>query len=193
MRWLHRNNLGWSSDIVNSTGSSFVMALTDCLWYIDGGHTAVMESRSCKVPLEFAQFTGYNIPEKSKHRKREAGNLSADALDSHSTILNKFLLQPWFERSIWKPMKSTVCILADALAKYALYLQSKSVEIQGNHEKTESVRSVSDAESFCFIERSAWVKPTFNARFKTLQDHLDSSKDFEPLFVTFVSSKDQLG
>ena len=99
--WLHDNKLGWSHDLVHSVGANFVTAITDCLWCIDG-HTGTMESRSCSVPREFLQFHGYNLPEKSRHRKRDVRNMSAADLDAHASILNSLLLQPWFDTRTWR-------------------------------------------------------------------------------------------
>ena len=192
--WFRRKSLGWTSDIVETTGQTFTLALTDCLWYIDG-HTSCMESRSCKIPSEFEQFNGYNNPEKSKHRKREIGNMCASTLDSHShhshsALLNKFAIQPWFDTPSWKPLKQAVCSLADVVAKYALYLKEKNIEVQGNHSKSTPVRSVSESESFCFVQKSMWVKPTHVAMFKTFQNSLDSMLSFEPLLLNDLAPGD---
>ena len=189
LSWFQKKGLGWTSDIVETTGQSFTLALTASLWYIDG-HTSSMESRSCKIPSEFKQFCSYNNPEKSKHRKCEAGNMCASTLDYHSSILNKYALQPWFDTPSWKPIKQAVCVLADAIAKYALYLKEKSVEVQANHSKKAPVRSVSEAESFCYVKKSIWVKPTLVARFKMFQESLESIMSFEPLLLNDLAPGD---
>lgn len=54
----------------------------DVLWYIDGHHGA-FENRSFPIPEVFKAFDGYNVPERSKHRKRKTGNMSYDILISH--------------------------------------------------------------------------------------------------------------
>ncbi len=190
---LRKDILSWfqtrTSDIVETTGQTFTLALTDCLWYIDG-HTSCMESRSCKIPSEFRQFSGYNNPEKSKHRKREAGNMFASTLDNQSALLNKFALQPWFDTPSWKSLKQAVCSLADVMAKYALYLKEKNIEVQANHSKNTLVRSVSEAESFCYVNKSVWVKPTHVAMFRAFQDRLDSMLSFEPVLLNDLAPGD---
>ena len=52
-------------------GKKFRSNLCDVLRYIDGHHET-LEARSCAIPTPFNTFTGYNTPEKSKHRKRQA-------------------------------------------------------------------------------------------------------------------------
>ena len=105
--WLEDKGLGWSRCTAESTGVKFVTALTDILWYLDG-HLATLTSRGCPIPQAFQLFSGYNQPSKSKHRKRDAENLSVVALDSHSCLLNEFLLCPWLNSSSWKSVRA-VC------------------------------------------------------------------------------------
>lgn len=69
--------------------------LTECLWYHDGHHSAFKEC-CIDIPSDFLGFQGYYKPEASKHRRKEAANLSAGTLDAYSSSLNKLLLQSWF-------------------------------------------------------------------------------------------------
>lgn len=84
--WLRDKGLGWSRRAAESTGAQFVAALTEILWNVDG-HFATFSGRACPIPQEFVLFSGYNQPSKSKHRRRDAKNLSAAVLDSHSNLL----------------------------------------------------------------------------------------------------------
>ena len=179
--WLEKNSLGWDSGSVE-LGSKFVTGLTNCLWYLDGQHSTLAD-RACHVPPEFQPFQGYNLPEKSHHRKRTAENLSAAILDHHSTVLNSFLLQSWLQVSLWKCVKSAVCNLADAIAKYSSYLKDKNQETQTNHSKLSPVRVLSESEKFCVIKQAQWVKPTLAAEYSSLQKQLDTCQEFEPLLV----------
>ena len=45
------------------------------------GHHGSLKDQSCPVPVVFSSYTGYNVPEYSKHRKRSIGNLSAESLN----------------------------------------------------------------------------------------------------------------
>lgn len=49
-------------------GQNLLKILTDLLWLIDGHHKS-LKDQSCPIPVVFSSFTGYNVPERSKHRK----------------------------------------------------------------------------------------------------------------------------
>ena len=190
LRWLQSKQLGWSPDIANSVGNQFVAALTDILWYIDG-HVPTFSARACSIPEEFQQFSGYNEPTKSKHRKRDTDNLSAQVLDSHSTVLNGFLLHPWMNSASWKLMKTSLATLADSLHKYAEYLHHKNQEVQENHMMSTPVRSRSQAESVQFIKKSTWVKPELSTRYQSLQSSLNREDSFVPIFLDDYAPSNQ--
>ena len=76
---LEEQKLSYSPAEAESSGQNFVKMLTDCLWHIDGHHDT-LKKQSCPVPPIFGPFTGYNMPKRSKHRKRIASNLSSDIL-----------------------------------------------------------------------------------------------------------------
>ena len=75
-----------------SHGKQFVTKLHECLWYIDRHHQ-MLADRSHPIPSIFKNFSGYNTPEVSKHRKRVHTNMSADELKKHANDLKKFLLR----------------------------------------------------------------------------------------------------
>ncbi len=103
--WLRDKGLGWSRDSAESTGAQFVGALTEILWNLDG-HSATFSSRACPIPQEFELLSVYNQPSKSKHRRRDAENLSAaSVLNLHSSLLNEFALHPWLNSTSWKPVR----------------------------------------------------------------------------------------
>ena len=73
---IESKDLQWKPDEVRcGSATKTIQALRDTLWYIDGSHGTLSE-RSCGVPEIFKQFTGYNKPEVSKHRKRAIGSLT---------------------------------------------------------------------------------------------------------------------
>ena len=49
--------------------------------------------------------------------------------DTHTNVLNSFLLQPWADSSTWKLIKGTVRDHANNVAKYTAYLQQKNIEV----------------------------------------------------------------
>lgn len=60
-------------------GKNVISSLCDTLWYIDGHHST-LEVRSGSIPAPFDRFDGYNVPERSKHRKRKSSNRSSTIL-----------------------------------------------------------------------------------------------------------------
>lgn len=188
--WLQDKGLGWSRDAAESTGAQFVAALTEILWCLDG-HSATFSSRACPIPPEFELFSGYNQPSKSKHRRRDAENLSAVVLDSHSSLLNGFALHPWLNATSWKQVRAAICALSESLYKYTEYLKRKNLEVQDNHDKRVPVRSPSNAESYTFIKKSSWVRPALAAEFKPLQTQLDNEEQFVPVFVNEFAPTNQ--
>ena len=93
---------GWDSG-GNTHGKQFLLKLRDVIWYIDGHHGA-FENRSLPIPEAFKAFTGYNVPERSKHRKRKAGNMSYDVLISHVGTLKESLLTSWMQQLKWRTL-----------------------------------------------------------------------------------------
>ena len=67
--------------------------LTEYLWYLDGHHST-LKDRCVEIPSAFQYLQGYNKPEASKHRCKDATNLDANRLDPYSISVSKLLLQP---------------------------------------------------------------------------------------------------
>ena len=132
-----------------------------------------MESQSCSIPREFLGFHGYNMPEKSKHQKRDVQNMSAAVLDTHANVLNSLLLQPWFDANSWKV---AVCNLADAMSKYTSYLQQQNVKVQEHHQSLVPIRSMSNSESCTFIKRAHWIQPSLVPQYRAL--HFNTADEF---------------
>lgn len=136
-----------------------------------------------EIPSEFNQFQGFNKPEASKHKRKEVGNLDASTLDAYSNSLNKLLLQPFFDLKRWKAMRGAVTSLVECTTKYALYLRKKCDSIKTHHAALQPVRSASDHESFCLISEAVWVEPATAMKYRSLQECLDSAKEFQPLLL----------
>ncbi len=95
-------------------GKRFITSLRDVLWYIDGHHST-FEDRYCKMSDPFDKFVGYNSPEKSKHRKRQIGNLSVDVLEDHVQTLKESQLTSWTQQPRWNELRDNVCKLTTHL------------------------------------------------------------------------------
>ena len=108
---LHQNSMVFKHSEVASVGEQIVQALTNTLWYVDG-HREVLKSCTCEIPGVFGGFVGYSMPEISKHRKRQVGNMSGDVLQQHSEQLFLYLQASYWERFIWQPFRKGVETLA---------------------------------------------------------------------------------
>lgn len=92
------NGLTWQEP--DEYGKPFVTDLCNLLWYIDGHHD-VFSSRSCSIPTLFSKFVGFNIPERSKHRKRSPTNMSREKLLEYASVLQKYVLSSWMQQAAW--------------------------------------------------------------------------------------------
>lgn len=70
VKFLTCRGLTFKSDEVDTKGVKLVRLLCDILWHIDNHHH-VFQLRSSPLPAEFRSFLNYNLPELSKHRKRQ--------------------------------------------------------------------------------------------------------------------------
>ena len=110
--YLELKKLHWNSNEVNSSGTNFVKSLCEVLWYIDGNQSTI-SARGYQIPACFKDFQGFNAPELSKHRKRSAGNMSADIIQSLSTKLFRLLQANYFSRENWASMRQSCELLAN--------------------------------------------------------------------------------
>ena len=128
------NQKEWKwSDGGDTHGKKFIIDLRDVLWYIDGHHS-MLEQRSCSIPEPFNKFVGYNTPEKSKHRKRQIGNLSLDALTKHVQALKQSQITSWMQQSRWRELRDCICKLTTVLDDHCTYLQEKCKSMKVRHD-----------------------------------------------------------
>ena len=116
--------------------------LCDVLWYIDGHHET-LEARSCAIPTPFSTFTGYNTPEKSKHRKRQAENLSVDVLVKHVDMLKESQVTSWMQQTSWNELRESVRTMTTVLDDYCVYMKQKcKKQKQGTSVRLSQVRTL---------------------------------------------------
>ena len=152
VEWLKEENLTWkSSEVDSGTATNTVSTLQCVLWYIDGHHKNLAD-RSCSVPSIFSKFTGYNLPERSKHRRRSIQSFSREILRSHSQRLFGNLQNQFWLRNGWITFRREVELLAQLLSKYADLLDVKRAKITACHDSDVPVRSICDALSVLFIK-----------------------------------------
>ena len=151
INFLRTESLSWTpSEVACGVADNAVKTLTDVLWYINGQHSKLSE-RSCVVPVVFSQFTEYNKPEKSKHRKREIVSLSADVLASHCQRIFSNLQSAFWDRPGWRSFKKEVELLARGLQKYCDLLSCKRQRMLELHHSEEQVRTVANSMAVTFI------------------------------------------
>ena len=152
LTFLKSRKCEWMSDEVHSgIATNSILSLRNALWYVDGSHSTLNE-RSCEVPDIFSQFSGYNIPEASKHRKRSPSSLSREDLLALSQKLFSILHHQIWMRVNWIELKSPVTVLAQSLSKYAEYLANKRVRMQEIHTSSDTTRSVGENLTVCFTK-----------------------------------------
>ena len=127
-----------------------VSVLRDVLWYIDGHHSKLAE-RSCGIPVVFKQFTSFNVPERSEHRKRTNTSLSADVLRSHSHRLFVCLQAGFWDRASWKSVKAEVELLARMVQKYSDLISEKRLKMLELHNSQEQVRTIGNSMSVHYL------------------------------------------
>ena len=81
-----------------------VCVLRDIFWHIDCHHH-VFQQRPHPIPSVFSIFTNYNIPKRSKHRKRLTSNISSDALQDFALELSTILNFSFWNRTGWVELK----------------------------------------------------------------------------------------
>lgn len=157
---------GWTwVDGGNTLGKSFLSKLWDVLWYIDGHHAA-FENCSLPIPEALRQFSGYNTPELSKHRKRKVGNMSYDILISHVGYLKECLLTGWMQQQRWCALRGINDELATCWDDYTTYLHQQSKIVK---QKQDS-HSVSDFGTVKVLPINASVSSRIQPLYSVLEE-----------------------
>ena len=160
--------MGWNQFDVDGAGISFVSAVVDTLWYIDGHHQ-VFEKQGLKIPDIFSQFIGYNVPEASKHRKRSAMNMSQCTIHSHSASLFGHLQGLYWTHPKFAILKQATEELARCLLQYGDYLQSQNKHLKQSHASSTSIHQLSDSLSVNIIKKSLLRFQCYSEFCNTLQ------------------------
>lgn len=132
------------SNVAETTGLKFTKVLVDTLWYIDGHHEVLLK-QSCPIPSSLTNFSDYNLPEMSKHRKRSYPNLDEGTISRLSTSLYDCLLLPLWNRNGWDAFKTDIEQLASSLYNYSQYLNHQNKRVKRHHMSPSPVRDISNS------------------------------------------------
>ena len=99
--------------------TSFVSKSVDLLYYVDGHYNKIesVVSISTKVPTVFKTwFSGFNCPEKHKHRKRNLSNLSEQKLEKYTIQMREVIQgQQYLNEMPWAEVKTQILSLGSLL------------------------------------------------------------------------------
>ena len=144
------------------------------------------EDRSFPIPEVFKAFDGYNVPERSKHRKRKTGNMSYDLLISHvGTLKESLLASNWIQQQKWHTLRESDDQLATSLDDYSTYLHQQMRSVKQKQESTVPSASISDAGTLKVLPKNAGVSGWLESLFTALNEqpvyHKVAVNDFAPM------------
>ena len=183
VNFCNSQNLGWEEP--DSVGKKFITDLSNTLWYIDGHHR-VLSSRSCDIPNFFSNFTGYNRPEKSKHRKRSISNLKRDKLLELASNLQEHVVSSWIQRHEWCTFRVALSNLIEAISLYASYLNVRNDAMKVCHSSSEPV-NFAEASNVRFMKKTSSV----SSLLASLDDTVKSSTAYETIRVNEFTPSDR--
>ena len=132
-------------DEIQSFGARLVRALRDTLWHVDGHHKAFSQ-RSTSLPTAFESFSGYNCPQKTKHRKRELRNLSGDFLHDQASELGFYCIHSYTLHDWWALFYSCSLTCTHIQARELLtLLQANLWEREGWRDFKQDVASLAQS------------------------------------------------
>ena len=118
------------SSNTGSVGKTFIKHLTSLFWYLDGQYDKINDNvnKDNSVPSVIVKkFSGFNLPQLHKHRKRVLVNLSAEKLEKMCIKVKEVRqCMPFFQEESWKNTSFMVFRLLSSIDEYVLYLRSKS-------------------------------------------------------------------
>ncbi len=172
-----------------SSGKRLVVVLRDIFWHIDGHHH-VFEQRAQAIPHMFHVFTNYNMPERSKHRKRLTRNISSDLLRDFSLELSTILHFGFWDRPRWVELKSHFNMLLVSISSYVDYLVQKNKKMKTAHQSLIPVRNLAKNLQLKFIASCTTPQPVPIPVLELIQEHVRVLPFYEIAFITHLLSHD---
>ena len=179
--------MGWSTDACEQQGNKFMNTLTETLWNLDG-HAETLKSWGCGIPGMFEGFTGYNVPDKSKHRKRSHTNEYQKIVELSQGMF-QICGSSYLKRGEWKAVYESILRLADNLRKYGTYLQSQNISSQ-----TAQARKVlrADVDEWKVYQANIFIESsTKRVRYQLLHEALRHSEPYQPIFLNEFAPTDR--
>ena len=151
-------------------------------WHIDGHHH-VFEQRALGIPSIFSIFSGYNVPERSKHRKRVTSNLSCDVLQEVALELSTLLNFSFWDKGKWPELKPHFQDLLGSLSSYVDYLVQKNKRMKVDHRSPTPVRDLSSNLHLKYIASCEETNDSPLA-LASIEDRLHDMQCFEVLHIS---------
>ena len=134
----------------------FLKKLFDTLWYINGHHQTIAE-HATKIPTLFSAFSGYNCPEKHKHRKRTLENLRASELRSHLLSLQGIPQASWFRKESFTALREAT---EDLMVSLNSFLHEKVKCQKIHHQMSQPSPLQDDSFHIQYLPKSFVPTPT---------------------------------
>ena len=167
------------------SAQKLIILLGNILWYIDGHHH-VFQERATSIPAVFRQFSGYNNPHLSKHRKRLTANISAEQLHEYALEITLMLHIHFFDRAEWLSFKGELILLSESLSAYARYLNQKAKRMKLYHKSPTPIRELSSNLKLKFILPSLVPQPLLSQ----IDDVFQRKADYEYESLTHLLPTD---
>ena len=181
VKYLTSRGLTFKADEVDTSGNKLVHLLCDILWHIDGHHHVFM-SRSVAIPMELEEFSNYNVPQLSKHRKRRTCNLSSDVLKQYALELSVILEESYWNRDRWCDFKQILLTLLNSISGYVNYLNSKNKAMKERHKSPTPVREI--GKNLCIKLLSPCSMRGDSLFEKSVEIELEKTSYFEYVHLT---------
>lgn len=162
--------------------TSFVSKLVELLYYVDGHYSKIesVVSISTRVPTVFkTRFSGFNCPEKHKHKKRNLSNLSEQKLEKYAIQMREVIQgQQFLNEMPWAEVKTQIFSLAEVREAYCLHLR-----YQSKRTKLAAATPRSEVEVKTNVKVVNAARDTVNHALSDLDRELSKAEQFVPIRV----------
>lgn len=122
--------------------NSFVTKLCEMLYFLDGQYSKLEREigKTKNVSDIFKKrFSGFNVPEKTKHRKRTLSNLSDKKLEHHAVSVREAIQsQVYLDSMAWAKVKLMILDVVDVVEQYCVNLRASRIKSKVSRETHRS-------------------------------------------------------